>query len=287
MATGARGSHAGRGLARLGVAVAALAAASAGPFTPHAAGQPMSQDACRERFSVYTSELVWKAEIKVMKSFDAYKAKIQDLAIKSARFETGFAGANKTDLAAQATADRQFLQAQLDAMPHMNQRINEGGSSGFYPIYLCQVQDYVGRPRFRAEVDRMREIEERHKGWTTQLASLEAGGVSTAGSVSIEQYSVFRANRDVLVGQIDALGDIPACRLKGWGVDCTKKVGELTRLVNVAPNFDTFEAARSFYCQALRKETIKVVPLTGGRDRTAQFSFSSEPLNIQNAPSCP
>jgi hypothetical protein len=270
----------------LGILVTALALGWATPMVTAAGAQSMERDPCRERFTVWTAELVRRSEIKVMQSFDAYKAKIQELAIKASQLEWSFANQNKLDAVTQLQTDRQFLQAQLDAMPHMSQTVSQGGSGGFYPIYLCQVQDYVTRPRFRTEVDRMREIEKRLTDYTGQLAGLEQRGASQFGSTSTEQYSVFRADKHVLVGQIDSLKDVPACRLKGWGTNCEKKVGDLVRLVNVGPNFNSFEEARRWYCAALKPDTIKVVPLTGGRDRSAQFSFSDEPLYIQNAPSC-
>jgi len=122
-------------------------------------------------------------------------------------------------------------------------------------------------------------------------------GLALSGPISVlaasEPYGVFLAGRDVLVGQKSVLEKIPACdtkrgewgkdRMRGWGVDCSKTVGQVTPMSGFK-SWPTEQEARSAYCKAIADR--RPVLLTANRDWEARFGSDQRYYLIRNAPDC-
>jgi len=201
---------------------------------------------------------------------------------------------NQEDKVQEISDAKDYLQLQLKYMPYRGESFDAGGAGGWERPYACRIQDWVSRPVFKSTMQRAHDIHEQIEKYKKEvqdfIAKLENRGVgaSAQAGTGVEDYSVFLAdNRDVLVGQADALKRIPLCQLAGWGLDCKKTLASVP-LINKGPNFDSFDKARDWYCEQIVAGSWRVVPLTGGRDSDAKFSFGGDQrLGTSNAPRCP
>ncbi len=208
---------------------------------------------------------------------------------------------------------RRELDVCVRRAPTLADSYDQGGSSGFIPLYLYRIRDYVTNGPFRAFcAPHLKEIRARLPVWEREVKDArerrEREGVRAAAgeerprTAAWDSYSVFLAGRDVLVGQLSSLELVPLCQLKGWGRDCDtrlKDVKDGQKLKRVSPPFEAAEQAQAHYCAALqtivdskdpRKNSPREVLLTGGRDHEAKFSgdgFDGEYYYIRNAPRCP
>ncbi|MFQ5921247.1 MAG: hypothetical protein ACE5M4_00240 [Anaerolineales bacterium] len=105
-----------------------------------------------------------------------------------------------------------------------------------------------------------------------------------AESVDTKQdYGVFLADGEVLVGSQSDLEQTPTCNLTGWGINCEETVGERTTLNMVLGPFSSREAAAEAYCENLDKDSVHYPPLVVGTKGT----FMGQDLWISNTPGCP
>jgi hypothetical protein len=117
----------------------------------------------------------------------------------------------------------------------------------------------------------------------TPMPALPPTAVPATATPS-EPYGVFLANDEVLVGRRTDLENTATCNLRGWGLDCNRKVKDAVSLSQVLGPFPTSEAARQAFCAALVPGSWRVVPLGAGSK--ARFSFAGQELWVNNVPSC-
>lgn len=106
------------------------------------------------------------------------------------------------------------------------------------------------------------------------------------------QYGVFLAGNDVLVGGQAELAARPACKLTGWGTDCSKTVGQVAPLrpvtIDGVRSWPTVDAARQAYCASIVPQSARVAGrFTRDRDWEARFTFDGQYHLIRNAPAPP
>ena len=209
---------------------------------------------------------------------------------------------------------RQAIDVCIRRAPTLADSYDQGGSSGFIPLYLYRIRDYVTNGPFGAFcAPHLKDIRAKLPGWERDVKDARerreregvrgAAGEDRPRSAAWDSYSVFLAGRDVFVGQLSSLELVPLCQLKGWGRDCDtrlKDVKDGQKLKRISPPFETYEQALAHYCAALqrfvdpkdpRNKSPREVLLTGGRDQEAKFSgegFDGNYYYIRNAPAaCP
>jgi hypothetical protein len=204
----------------------------------------------------------------------------------------------KTGRAANITTDREQVQSFYNRMPSMREPRHgyPRGSAGWIQYYLWEVRDYTNSAEFKRARLMIDTVGKNLAAYEKEAQACLVAGAGT--TTSQREYSVWLADKDVLVGQSDVLRATPTCRLKGWGLDCETTVGKALEkqgkeLKRVETLYNTFDEARKVYCSEVRAaaqspdSAPKVVPLTGGRDWTAKLSYSGERVSISNAPQCP
>jgi hypothetical protein len=189
-----------------------------------------------------------------------------------------------------------FILKELPSFASSNLR--NRGSNGFILFYMWEVRDFTNSGEFKKFKRWIPEIRQslddyaNDEGLKPIMKQLADQGTCTGGGLSTFEFRVFLAGNDVLVGQSDLLKSMPACRLKGWGTDCRPLEKVLQEkgqdLYPVSGQYNTLKEAKDFYCRDLKKNeaSVKVVPLTGGRDRTAKLDLNEAPVGISNAPDC-
>ncbi len=96
---------------------------------------------------------------------------------------------------------------------------------------------------------------------------------------------MFLAGDDILVGVRREIEVIPTCRLRGWGTDCRKLVGQAARLQRLAGPFGSKDEATRWYCANIIPGSYFRPPLASFL-QGARFRFDDKPHMITNAPSC-
>jgi hypothetical protein len=205
---------------------------------------------------------------------------------------------------------RRELDVCIRRAPTLADSYDQGGSSGFIPLYLYRIRDYVTNGPFTAFcAPHLKEIRARLPVWEREVKDARerreregirgAAGEERPRGAAWDSYSVFLAGRDVFVGQLSSLELVPLCQLKGWGRDCDTRLKNTQKLKRISPPFEAYEQAQAHYCAAMqgivdpknpRNNSPREVLLTGGRDHEAKFSgegFDGDYYYIRNAPACP
>lgn len=100
-----------------------------------------------------------------------------------------------------------------------------------------------------------------------------------------EPYAVFlAANNEILVGRRSELEAIPSCHLRGWGIDCTKTVAQVTTLNQIMGPFASKAEASAAYCADLVPGSRRKPPLVVSTVGT--MNFDGQEHWISNAPRC-
>lgn len=119
-------------------------------------------------------------------------------------------------------------------------------------------------------------------GSTANTTSGTTGATATGNE---EPYAVFlAANDEILVGRRTELEAIPSCRLRGWGIDCTKTVAQVTTLNEILGPFATEAEAAAAFCADLVPGSRRKPPLVVGSVGT--MNFDGQEHWISNAPRC-
>jgi hypothetical protein len=200
---------------------------------------------------------------------------------------------------------RQAVNLCYQNSPRLGHTLDSGGAGGFYVLYVNRIRDHVGSGNYKWCAGWLKNLRENLPKWEADVKQFTAQRTSEGvrGAVSGEKprsaawdpFSVFLANKELLVGQLMTLNEIPTCELKGWGRDCQTKVGKAVTLKRIGPSFEQFEQAKKYFCENMiidstkGSESPRTVALTGGRDHEARFRFSDTPggyLAVQNAPGC-
>jgi len=105
------------------------------------------------------------------------------------------------------------------------------------------------------------------------------------GQGPVEDYGVYTADIDVVVGTQTAIENIPTCSWVGWGRDCTVLIGEATPVTLRLGPFTTEAEAIKAMCDSFIEGTDFHVPNVAGGSRI-NTSFGTR-LSIDNAPTCP
>jgi hypothetical protein len=119
------------------------------------------------------------------------------------------------------------------------------------------------------------------------VAALEATARPTLAplpTVPPEPYGVFMSENEVFVGQRSVLENTPSCQFRGWGLDCARKLRDVTTLRQVLGPFGTSSEARTAFCGAYVANSWRMVPLGAGYK--AKFSFAPEEIYVNNVSSC-
>ncbi len=102
--------------------------------------------------------------------------------------------------------------------------------------------------------------------------------------VATEPYGVFIAENEVFVGQRTEIENTTTCSLRGWGLDCSKRVRDVTTLNQVLGPFPTSAAARTAFCGAYVAGSLRTAPVGAGQK--AKFTFSGTELWVNNIAMC-
>lgn len=116
------------------------------------------------------------------------------------------------------------------------------------------------------------------------LEATQAGEEEDEGPDAGKQdFGVFIAEGEVLVGSKSELEQTPTCSLRGWGVNCDETVGERTILNTVLGLFGSREEAVEAFCSNFDPASIWYPPLVSG----SKGIFMGQEVWVSNAPACP